>query len=100
MITLGVNSPLYIVVQQLSLLKGIIQLIYTNNLQISKQLMWDIQDISMDDHTRLPSFDTLQMCTNISITETINITDKLMKENYNNTLIANQEVPCLLKEWY
>ena len=71
---------------------------YTYDLQNSKHLMGETEDMSIDDHTRMCSFDTSETCTSISVTETMNIKDNLMKEYCNNTFISNQEVPYVL--WY
>lgn len=96
--TIGVNSPVYLISQELSfLVKEIIELMYTYNLQNSEQLMGETDDISVDYHTRMCSSDMSKLCTNISVTETMNIIDNLMKENCNNTFVANQEVPYSLK---
>jgi hypothetical protein len=66
---------------------------YIYNLQNSKQLMGETEDISMGDHTRMHSSDMSKMCTDISVTKTMNIIVNLMKENCNNTFAANQYAP-------
>ena len=59
--------------------------------------MGEAEDIIMGDLTRMCSSDVSKMCTNISVTETVNIIDNLMREICNNTFVANQEVPHILR---